>query len=100
MPTLDTILALALTVLLPSVGWLVRGVIRHGQEIAALQAQRDGLCTSEDLHKIEQAVCAEMGAIRVQLEALRGDINRLDERSDSIRLVLDRHERFLNEVSP
>ena len=97
MPDIDVLLALIVTVLTPAVGWLVSAVIAHGKQIAGLEATLSCVATRTDLQKLQDTIRRATGDMAVNIETLRGDVRALHERTDSVRLVVDRHERYLEQ---
>ena len=75
-----------LAVVAAVVGWLVRGVIVHGTEIAALKETLKTLPTRDSWHEVA-----------VGLAKVTGGIDVLNERTQGIARILDRHERYLDE---
>lgn len=97
--TLDVVLLLAVTVLVPAVGWLISTVIAHGKLIARLDEQAKRQVTRDDLHDLGKGLRAELAAVNVNIERLRGDLGVHAEKVDSVRLVVNRHEEWLSRES-
>ncbi len=66
-----------------AVTWLVRGVITHGKQLAALETALATLPDKDGLHQLAVATAE-----------LKGEIKAMNERTQAIIRILDRHERY------
>ena len=112
----EVVVLLIVGVLVPAVGWLVAAVISHGKQLAGhrraieiLPELRSGLDShGRQLAELRQAieVLPELRIelkqlahgqrdIAVGLEALRGDVKAMSERTGALLRTVERHERWL-----
>ena len=66
-----------------AVTWLVRGVITHGKQIAAIETALAALPDKDGLH--------QLALVAAKLE---GGLATLNERTLAMTRILDRHERY------
>ena len=82
---------LVLLVVVPTVGWLVRTVIAHGNALSAVSAKLDAQA------EIDEQIVQRLDAVGAKLDVLHGDQRQVLERTDWLMRTTERHERFLEQ---
>ena len=89
---LGVALGVVLAAIMGAISWLVRGVIHHGHEIAAIRS------ATEQKDQARDELRALMHDVSTKVDSSHSDVKRLCERTEWLMRGHDRHERFLESV--